>query len=94
MTVIEIRPYRNGWQVYESPSVQPVFLNQGDAIDYATGRAWTPPRLAAPPPVSDLQASLLQRRRAYDPERASRHVPLRLALGYWRCLHSQRVEVV
>ena len=39
MTLIEIRPYRNGWQVYESPGVQPVFLNQEDAIDYATGRA-------------------------------------------------------
>jgi hypothetical protein len=39
MTVIEIRPFRNGWQVYESPGVQPVFLNQEQAIDYATGRA-------------------------------------------------------
>ena len=39
MIVIEIRPYRNGWQVYESRGVQPVFLNQEDAIDYATGRA-------------------------------------------------------
>ena len=39
MTIIEIRPYRNGWQVYESPGVQPVFLNQKDAIDYTTGRA-------------------------------------------------------
>ncbi len=39
MTVIEIRPFRNGWQVYESAGVQPVFLNQQDAIDYATGRA-------------------------------------------------------
>ncbi len=38
-TVIEIRPYRNGWQVYESPSVQPVFLTQEQAIDYATCRA-------------------------------------------------------
>jgi hypothetical protein len=37
--IIEVRPYRNGWQVYESPGVQPVFLNQEDAIDYATGRA-------------------------------------------------------
>jgi hypothetical protein len=35
----EIRPHRNGWQVYESPGVQPVFSNQEDAIDYATGRA-------------------------------------------------------
>jgi hypothetical protein len=25
--------------VYESAGVQPVFLNQQDAIDYATGRA-------------------------------------------------------
>jgi len=29
MTIIEIRPFRNGWQVYESPGVQPVFLDQG-----------------------------------------------------------------
>ena len=34
MTVIEIRPFRNGWQVYESAGVQPVFLNQDQAIDY------------------------------------------------------------
>jgi hypothetical protein len=27
MTVIEITPYRNGWQVYEAPGVQPVFFN-------------------------------------------------------------------
>jgi hypothetical protein len=39
MTIIEIRPYGNGWQVYERRGVQPVFLNQEDAIDYATGRA-------------------------------------------------------
>jgi hypothetical protein len=39
VTIIEIRPYRNGWQVYESPGVQPVFLNEEQAIDYATGRA-------------------------------------------------------
>jgi hypothetical protein len=39
MTVIEIRPYRNGWEVFENRGVQPVFLNQVDAIDYATGRA-------------------------------------------------------
>ena len=38
-TIIEIRPYRNGWQVYEAPSVQPVFLTQEQAIDYATCRA-------------------------------------------------------
>jgi hypothetical protein len=28
MTIIEIRPFRNGWQAYESAGVQPVFLNQ------------------------------------------------------------------
>ncbi|HEY9502187.1 MAG TPA: hypothetical protein VIR01_11220 [Pyrinomonadaceae bacterium] len=39
MTIIEIRPFRNGWQVYEAPGVQPVFLRQEQAIDYATCRA-------------------------------------------------------
>jgi hypothetical protein len=39
MTVIEIRPFRNGWQVYESAGVQPVFLDQEQAIDYAKNRA-------------------------------------------------------
>jgi len=39
MTVIEIRPYRNGWQVHEAPGVQPVFLTQEQAITYAQGRA-------------------------------------------------------
>jgi hypothetical protein len=39
VTIIEIRPHRNGWQVYESAGVQPVFLNQEDAIDYARDRA-------------------------------------------------------
>ena len=36
MTIIEIR---NGWEVFESAGVQPVFLSQEQAIDYATGRA-------------------------------------------------------
>jgi len=40
MTIIEIRPFRNGWQVCEAPGVQPVFLNQQQAIDYAQGGAW------------------------------------------------------
>ena len=39
MTIIEIRPCRNGWKCFEAPGVEPVFLNQKDAIDYATGRA-------------------------------------------------------
>jgi hypothetical protein len=37
--VIEIRPFRNGWQVYEGAGVQPVFLSQESAITYATNRA-------------------------------------------------------
>jgi hypothetical protein len=39
VTIIEIRPFRNGWEVYEAPGVQPVFLNQEQAISYAQGRA-------------------------------------------------------
>ena len=39
MTIIEIRPFRNGWKCFEVPDVEPVFLNQEDAIDYASGRA-------------------------------------------------------
>jgi hypothetical protein len=38
-TIIEIRPHRNGWKAFEAPGVEPVFLNQEQAIDYATGRA-------------------------------------------------------
>ena len=38
MTVIEIRPFRNGWRCFEAPGVEPVFLNQEHAIDYAAGR--------------------------------------------------------
>jgi len=25
MTVLEIRPHRNGWKVFEAPGVEPVF---------------------------------------------------------------------
>lgn len=39
MAVIEVRPHAGGWKVFEAPGVEPVFLNQQDAIDYATGRA-------------------------------------------------------
>ena len=39
MTIVGIRPFRKGWQVHECPGVQPVFLTQGQAIDYALGRA-------------------------------------------------------
>jgi uncharacterized coiled-coil protein SlyX len=39
MTIIEIRPFRNGWKCFEAPGVEPVFLDQEQAIDYATCRA-------------------------------------------------------
>ncbi len=38
MTIIEIRPFRKGWKCFEAPGVEPVFLNQEHAIDYATAR--------------------------------------------------------
>jgi hypothetical protein len=38
-TVIEIRPHRNGWKVFEAPGVEPVFLEKDQAINYAENRA-------------------------------------------------------
>ena len=35
MTVIEIKPHRWGWKVFESPGVEPVFPQKRQAIDYA-----------------------------------------------------------
>jgi hypothetical protein len=39
MTVIEIRPHRWGWKVFEAPGVEPVFAEQSQAIGYAETRA-------------------------------------------------------
>jgi hypothetical protein len=39
MTIIEIRPFRNGWECFEAPGVEPVFLDQEQAIDYAQSHA-------------------------------------------------------
>jgi hypothetical protein len=39
MTVIEIKPFRNGWKVFEAPGAEPVFLEQDQAISYASNRA-------------------------------------------------------
>jgi hypothetical protein len=39
VTIIEIKPFRNGWKCFEAPGVEPVFLDQEQAIDYATCRA-------------------------------------------------------
>jgi len=39
VTIIEIRPFRNGWTCFEAPGVEPMFGSQEDAISYAKGRA-------------------------------------------------------
>jgi hypothetical protein len=39
MTLIEIRPHRCGWNVFEAPGVEPVFPKKRQAIDYAEQRA-------------------------------------------------------
>lgn len=36
--IIEVRPYRNGWQAFEGEGVQPYFARKRQAIDYATER--------------------------------------------------------
>ncbi len=41
-TIIEIRPYRGGWQCFEAPGVQPYWTGESakdDAIGYAKARA-------------------------------------------------------
>jgi hypothetical protein len=41
-TIIEIRPYRGGWQCFEGPGVEPYWTGESakeDAIGYATARA-------------------------------------------------------
>jgi Uncharacterized protein conserved in bacteria (DUF2188) len=39
MTLIEVKPHRWGWEVFEAPGVQAVFPEKDDAIDYAQQRA-------------------------------------------------------
>ena len=39
MTIIDIKPWRNGWKVFECPGVEPVFLAKDQAVSYAKGRA-------------------------------------------------------
>jgi hypothetical protein len=34
VTIIEIRPFRNGWEVYEALGVQSVFLSQEQAYAF------------------------------------------------------------
>jgi hypothetical protein len=39
MTIIEIKPHRLGWKVFEAPGVEHVFPEKRQAIDYAQCRA-------------------------------------------------------
>ena len=39
MTLIEIRPHRWGWTVFEAPGVEPLFPEKRQAINYAQERA-------------------------------------------------------
>lgn len=38
-TVIDIKPYRGGWAVFEGEGVQPFYADQADALSYAEFRA-------------------------------------------------------
>src|SRR5437016_5322586 len=38
MTVLEIKPHRRGWRIFEAPDVEPVFPQKRQAIDYAETR--------------------------------------------------------
>jgi hypothetical protein len=37
--IIEIKPHRWGWKVFEAPGVEPVFPEKDQAINYAQNRA-------------------------------------------------------
>ena len=39
MTLIDIKPHRWGWKVFECPGVEPEFPKKDLAIDYAQNRA-------------------------------------------------------
>jgi len=44
-TIIEIRPYRGGWQCFEGPGVEPYWTGENgmqSAIDYAKGAKFGP----------------------------------------------------
>jgi hypothetical protein len=39
MTLIEARPHRNRWKVFEAPGVEPMFLAKDQAMNDAENRA-------------------------------------------------------
>jgi hypothetical protein len=38
-TLIQVKPHRNAWKVFEGAGVEPVFLQERQALDYAESRA-------------------------------------------------------
>jgi hypothetical protein len=40
VTLIEIRPHRNGLKVFEAPGVEPIFPQKHQATNYAENRGW------------------------------------------------------
>jgi hypothetical protein len=46
MTIIEVKPRKWGWCVFESPGVEPVFLEKDQAIGYAETRDFVQERYA------------------------------------------------
>jgi hypothetical protein len=38
-TIIEVKPNRRAWKVFEAPGVEPVFPTKDQAINYAKNRA-------------------------------------------------------
>jgi hypothetical protein len=58
MTVIEVKPHRWGWRVFEAPGVEPVFVEKRQAIDYAETRACAKSRGCDTRGAIDLSRSL------------------------------------
>ena len=55
MTIIEIRPFQNGWKCFEASGVEPVFLDQQDAINYAKGGRFRSGRLRVLDSTSNIR---------------------------------------
>jgi len=76
--IIEIRPHRWGWKVFEAPGVEPVFPEKDQAINYAQNRAIFRSgeirfkRQSNAPFRSTKRIETIDARRAGEPSTASR----------------------
>ena len=76
MTLIEIKPHRWGWKVFEAPGVEPVFLEKRQAIDYAqTARVSAPVRFAFSTRLAGSNAPFRSTRRIECCDRATAFLP-------------------